>query len=106
MRNLLLLSKIQKLTKDLENLTMNQIFDDPYSKLTNIVNIFLIKKRNYLTPKLFGKFLDLFQKKFQPKFNAIKKSKNVDKFNLNRLVAIYKLRKQIIIKKKQFKSVD
>lgn len=74
------MSKIQKLTKDFGNPTMedDEFFDNFYGKQKDIVNTLFNLGANISSFKIMRKILRFILQTFQPRDTTIKKSKDID----------------------------
>ncbi|XP_038685757.1 uncharacterized protein LOC119985537 [Tripterygium wilfordii] len=81
-------SKLQQLTAMFENLRMekNEVFDDFYAKLSDIVNTSYTLGEPIESSKVVRKILRSLPERFTMKVAAIKESKDIDKIKVEELV--------------------
>ena len=81
-------SKLQRLTTSFEEIKMekNELFDEFYAKLKDIVNSAFNLGETILELKIVRKVLKSLPKRFHAKITAIKESKDIDKIPLTELV--------------------
>ena len=58
----------------------DELFDEFYAKLKDIVNLTFNLRETILKPKIVRKVLKSLPKRFHAKITAIKESKDIDKF--------------------------
>ena len=81
-------SKLQRLTTSFEEIKMkeDELFDEFYTKLKDIVNSAFNLAETILEPKIVRKVLRSLPERFHAKIMAIKESKDIDKIPLIELV--------------------
>ena len=81
-------SKLQRLTTSFEEIKMeeNELFDEFYAKLKDIVNSAFNLEETILEPKIVRKMLRYLPERFHAKITAIEESKDIDKIPLIELV--------------------
>ena len=81
-------SKLQRLTTSFEEIKMkeDELFDEFYTKLKDIVNSAFNLAETILEPKIVRKVLRSLPERFHAKIMAIKESKDIDKIPLTKLV--------------------
>ena len=81
-------SKLQRLTTSFEEIKMkeDELFDEFYTKLKDIVNSAFNLAETILEPKIVRKVLRSLLERFHAKIMAIKESKDIDKIPLTKLV--------------------
>ena len=81
-------SKLQRLTTSFEEIKMkeDELFDEFYTKLKDIVNSAFNLVETILEPKIVRKVLRSLPERFHAKIMAIKESKDIDKIPLTKLV--------------------
>ena len=81
-------SKLQRLTTSFEEIKMEQdeLFDEFYAKLKDIVNSAFNLGKTILEPKIVRKVLRSLPERFHAKIMAIEESKDIDKIPLTELV--------------------
>ena len=81
-------SKLQRLTTSFEEIKMEQdeLFDEFYAKLKDIVNSAFNLGETILEPKIVRKVLRSLPERFHAKIMAIEESKDIDKIPLTELV--------------------
>ena len=82
-------SKLQRLTTSFEEIKMeeDQLFDEFYAKLEDIVNSAFNLGKTIPKPKIVRKVLRSLPERFHAKITAIKESKDIDKIPLTKLVS-------------------
>ena len=82
------INKLQQLTTRFESIRMSddEIFDEFYAKLNDIVNSAYNLGEIYYQLKIVRKILRSFTEDFRPKVNAITESKDVDSILIDELV--------------------
>ena len=103
-------SKFQRLTTSFEEIKMeeDELFDEFYAKLKDIVNSAFNFGETILEPKIVRKVLRSLPKRFHAKITAIEESNDIDKIPLTELVSnlqIYELGLSGIIKSGKGKSM-
>ena len=81
-------SKIQRLTTSFEEIKMekDELFDEFYAKLKDIVNLAFNLGETILEPKIVRKVLRSLPERFHAKITTIEESKDIDKIPLTELV--------------------
>ena len=81
-------SKLQRLTTSFEEIKMkeDELFDEFYTKLKDIVNSAFNLAETILEPKIVRKVLRFLPERFHAKIMVIKESKDIDKIPLTKLV--------------------
>ena len=81
-------SKLQRLTMSFEEIKIegDKSFDEFYAKLKDIVNLAFNLRETIPKPKIVKMVLRSLPKRFHAKIIAIKKSKDIDKIPLTKLV--------------------
>ena len=81
-------SKLQRLTISFEEIKMeeDELFDEFYAKLKDIVNLAFNLKETIPKPKIVRKVLRSLLERFHAKITAIEESKDIDKIPLTDLV--------------------
>ena len=81
-------SKLQRLTTSFEEIKMeeDELFDEFYAKLKDIVNSAFNLGKTILEPKIVRKVLRSLPERFHAKITAIEESQDIDKIPLNELV--------------------
>ena len=82
-------SKLQRLTTIFEEIKMeeDELFDEFYAKLKDIVNSAFNLGQTILEPKIVRKVLKSLPEIFHDKITAIEESKDIDKIPLTELVS-------------------
>ena len=82
------INKLQQLTTRFESIRMsdNEIFDEFYAKLNDIVNSAYNLGEIYDQPKIIRKILRSLTENFRPKVTTITESKDMDSIPVNELV--------------------
>ena len=82
-------SKLQRLTTIFEEIKMeeDELFDEFYAKLKDIVNSAFNLGQTILEPKIVRKVLKSLPERFHDKITAIEESKDIDKIPLTELVS-------------------
>ena len=77
-------SKLQRLTTSFEEIKMeeDELFDEFYAKLKDIVNLAFNLGETILEPKIIRKVLRSLPERFHAKITAIEESKDIDKIPL------------------------
>ena len=78
-------SKLQRLTTSFEEIKMekNELFDEFYAKLKDIVNSAFNLGETILELKIVRKVLRSLPRRFHAKITAIEESKDIDKINFD-----------------------
>ena len=81
-------SKLQRLTTSFEEIKMeeDELFDEFYAKLKDIVNLAFNLGETILEPKIIRKVLRSLPERFHAKITAIEESKDIDKIPLTEMV--------------------
>ena len=81
-------SKLQRLTTSFEEIKMkeDELFDEFYAKLRDIVNLTFNLGETILEPKIVRKVLRSLPKRFHAKITAIEESNDIDKIPLTESV--------------------
>ena len=82
-------SKLQRLTTIFEEIKMeeDELFDEFYAKLKDIVNSAFNLGQTILEPKIVRKVLKSLPERFHDKITTIEESKDIDKIPLTELVS-------------------
>ena len=80
--------KLQRLTTSFEEIKMeeDELFDEFYAKLKDIVNLAFNLGEQILEPKIVRKVLRSLPERFHAKITAIEESKDIDKIPLTELI--------------------
>ena len=81
-------SKLRRLTTRFEEIKMevDELFDEFYAKLKNIVNSAFNLGETILEPKIMRKVLRSLPERFHAKITTTEESKNIDKIPLTELI--------------------